>query len=157
VIKLSTSYQTRDGQTDGQILDVLIGNRDGEYYENDGIRKAIVLARYVDLMQNWILDERSILELPQPMPMPVYRVNYEDGIKCPPFIEFSPWEQTSLPLTVSAHYQEMMNKFKTYFQGEMFEADDQTLKQELEILNRLISEVNNFPDPLFPMDDWMGR
>lgn len=157
VIKLSTSYQTRDGQSDGQVLDVLIGNRDGEYYENDGIRKAIVLARYVDLMQNWIFDERSVVELPQPMPMPVYRVNYEDGIKCPPFIEFSPWEQSSLPLSVSAHYQDMMNKFKTYFQGEMSAVDDQTLNQELEILNRLINYINNTPDPLAPADDWMGR
>jgi Ca-activated chloride channel family protein len=156
VIKLSTTYQTRDGQTDGQILDVLIGNRSGEYYENDGIRKAIVLARYVDLMQNWILDERSILELPQPMPMPVYRVNYEDGIKCPPFIEFSPWEQSSLPLSVSAHYKEMMNKFKTYFQGEMSAVGDQTLNQELEILNRLINSSNIISTDR-PADDWMGR
>jgi len=157
VIKLSTTYQTRDGQTDGQILDVVIGARNGEYYENDGIRKAVLLARYVDLMQNWILDERSILELPQPMPLPVYRVNYEDGIKCPPFIEFSPWEQSSVPLSVNVHYQEMMNKFKTYFQSEFSALDDDTLNQDLEILNRLISEVNNFPDPLFPMDDWSGR
>ncbi|HOX96753.1 MAG TPA: VWA domain-containing protein [bacterium] len=157
VIKLSTTYQTRDGQTDGQVLDVVIGARSGEYYDNKGIRKAILLARYVDLMQNWILDERSILELPQPMPLPVYRVNYEDGIKCPPFIEFSPWEQSSVPLSVNAHYQEMMTKFKTYFQSEFSALDDDTLKQDLEILNRLLSAVNNYPDPLAPVDDWSGR
>lgn len=136
---------------------MLIGNRSGEYYENDGIRKAILLARYVDLMQNWLLDERSILELPKFQPLPVYRVNYYDGITCSPFIEFSPWEQSSLPLSVNGHYQEMMKKFKTYFQAEMSAVNDQTLNQELEILNHLINYINNKPILLSPADDWIGR
>ena len=30
-----------------------------EYYENSGIRKAIALTRYVNVLKNWILYERS--------------------------------------------------------------------------------------------------
>jgi len=48
--------------------------------------------------------------------------------------------ETFYDLKVSAHYKELFEKFKTYFEKEMEAIGDKTLTKEIEILNLLINK-----------------
>ena len=48
-------------------------------------------------------------------------------------------ERTAVELTVSDEYKDIFNKIKTYIEQENSEIQDDTLNQEIEILNKLIN------------------
>ena len=58
---LSTTYEDVNGETGGIRVAFGLGIEDRDYYENTGIRKGVLLARYADTMKAWILDERQPL------------------------------------------------------------------------------------------------
>jgi len=92
-----------------------------------------LLARYADLVQNWLIDEREHASWSRPWEP---RVNPELGICVPPS-QLGQWERTSLPLMVSSPYRSLFNDFSGYFADEMDEIGDDTLGQELDILESL--------------------
>merc|ERR1711881_773471 len=50
------SRQEKDGiADDGNAVE------DGAYFENDGVRKAVLLARYATVLKRWLLGERTAL------------------------------------------------------------------------------------------------
>jgi Ca-activated chloride channel family protein len=55
----------------------------------------------------------------------------------PPPPSLGQWERQSLPLVVSGPYGEIFDEFYDYFKEEMRAIDDDTLEQELDILNKL--------------------
>jgi Ca-activated chloride channel family protein len=132
-IRLSVSYEDRAGKEDGSTAKFYIDDERPEYFDNSGIRKGILLARYADLMKDWIIDERQHAQWSRPWePM----VNPEFGIVFPP-IGLGQWERQSLPLMVSRQYSALFEEFSDYFADEMDEIDDDTLGQELDILEQL--------------------
>ncbi|MBN1620440.1 VWA domain-containing protein, partial [candidate division WOR-3 bacterium] len=58
-ISLSVSYEDRNGRKDGEAQSIEFSSSDEEYYENSGIRKGILLARFVELVKSWLADERA--------------------------------------------------------------------------------------------------
>ncbi|GAI88547.1 unnamed protein product, partial [marine sediment metagenome] len=64
-------------------------------------------------------------------------IDYETGIICPPDFKLGRWERQSIPLRVSEHYENLFTEFKVYFEQEMDAIGDDTLEQELEILEKL--------------------
>ena len=133
-ISLNVSYEDRDGREDGSTARVYLDDERPEYFENNGIRKGILLARYADLMKNWLIDEREHAHWSRPWePM----VNPEIGIVVPPS-PLGTWERQSLPLLVSRQYRALFEEFGDYFAYEMYEIGDSTLGQELDILESLI-------------------
>jgi hypothetical protein len=86
---------------------------------NTGVRKAILLARYVRLMKAWIDSERQ-------------NAATQAGAN-----SATDWERTSLPLTVSSAYQAQFQTFSAYFKGEMAVIGDDSLSQELTVLDKL--------------------
>jgi Ca-activated chloride channel family protein len=84
---------------------------------NTGIRKAILLTRYVRLMKEWIEAERSTLQSTNP----------------------SDWERESVPLVVSPQYKQAMQVLVAHMQAEMPAIGDPDLQQEIDLLNKLIS------------------
>jgi len=132
-LKLGVTYEDRNGNEDGSDTTVLLADKEPEFFENNGIRKGIVLARYADLAKNWIIDEQEHAHFSRPWEPSVDR---EDGIIAPPPM-LSKWERQSLPLTVSPGYQELFKEFSTYFAKEMEAIGDDTLEQELDILDIL--------------------
>lgn len=165
VLKLSTSYSNRSGELGGQTVDVIFGNNKSDYYENNGIRKSILLGRYSDLMQNWLIYERANARLINDDIilydyLPEMKIMSEEiGIICPPIEIYpilGPWERQSMDLTVDESQKEIIKKFKTYFELEMAEINDEILNQELEILNKL----SEFEGGVIPMlddndSDWL--
>lgn len=138
-LKLKTSYVDRQGQAGGDEAVIRMKNS-AEYYDNSGIRKGIVLARYANLIKNWINDER--VQKAQPKPTPFYSVDKENGIIIPELIgpSLGRWERQSLPLTISRHYGKMFFYFKDYFIHEAAVIGDKELDQEVELLEKLIKD-----------------
>lgn len=139
-IKLTVSYKDRDGESHSNSQNVKFGNNisEDEYYENTGIRKAILLTRYANLMKNWILYERSEEDNR-------FLINTETGIVdcCCPTTEdvcvvLGENERTSVKLTVGNEYKELFKKMKKYMESEVSVIGDDELKQEIEILEKLI-------------------
>jgi len=132
-IYLRTSYEDRNGRRDGSEAVVTLWSTPPEYFPNSGIRKGVLLTRYAALLKNWMTDERQHLQYSRPWE-PV--VSERDGIILPPE-NVGQWERTSLPLTVSPGYKRVFSDFTRYFEQEMRNLDDNTLRQELSILDRL--------------------
>lgn len=133
-ISLNVNYENRQGDVETVSSDITFGVQEGEFYQNSGIRKAITLARYVDFLQNWLIDERILAQADVRRP----HVNMDDGIVVPdPRIELGKWERQSTPLNVMVEYKVLMQTFNAYFESEMHELADETLNQEMNLLQKL--------------------
>lgn len=136
-LKLNVSYKDRKGQefTNSQVVGF---DNNEEYYDNTGIRKAIVLTRYVNVLKNWILyercqDDRFVIS-------PSYGVvdcdlTSEDVCKI-----LGENERTSVKLTVSEQYRNIFGRTKEYMSLENACIVDERLNQEIELLENLVDE-----------------
>ncbi len=132
-LALKVSYEDRTGKSSVSEAKISFAGNN-ETFRNNGIRKGVLLARYADLMKNWINDERKNYgqpELFQPS------IDKENGIIIPPAVQLGQWERQSLPLKVSGAYNELFGEFKNYFEKEANIIGDSTLKQEIVILDEL--------------------
>ena len=132
LITLNVTYENRNGVKDSSQSSISLGQTSPEYFDNSGIRKGILLTRYAALLKNWMIDERTHLQYTKPWEPCVRR---DTGIIMP--LENSEWEQTSMPLTVSQPYRALFNEFSRYLKSEMNDIGDNSLSQELVILNSL--------------------
>jgi Ca-activated chloride channel homolog len=131
-IRLIVSYEDRNGVRDSDEAEVNLEEIPADSYQNNGIRKAVLLARYADLLKNWMIDERTARENGWTI---VPSVTLANGIVIP--IELGEWERQSLPLTVSEPYRELFGQFQEYFKSESKAIGDSTLYQEEKILETL--------------------
>jgi len=131
---LRTSYEDRYGNKDYSEAYIDLDEIPAESFENSGIRKGVLLARYADLLKNWTMDEREHVQYSSPWEP---RVDDWVGIEVPPPTHLGQWERQSLPLVVSSPYREVFDEFRDYFKQEMNAIGDSSLKQELEILDKL--------------------
>ena len=133
-LALRVSYEDRSGNASATEAKISFsGNK--EVFENNGIRKGVLLAHYADLVKNWINDERKNYNDPE-----LFRpsVDKEVGIIVPPRdVQLGQWERQSAPLKVSSQYKALFAEFKNYFEKEMNAIGDDTLKQEITILEKL--------------------
>ncbi len=133
---LKTSYENRAGELGGDQITVNLGSQESNYYENTGIQKGILLSRYAELMKTWVFDERMSQGGDVIKPL----MYYEHGIHIPDYVEsksLGQWERQSISLQVSDQYEKLITEFNEYFNQEMTAIDDETLQQEIDILNKL--------------------
>jgi Ca-activated chloride channel family protein len=131
-MKLKVSYLDRNGIADSDEALVEVPDVEPDYYQNNGIRKAILLSRYADLLKDWTIDERKAAQNGQKvMPM----VTFDSGIVIP--IELDEWERQSLPLRVAEPYRKLFGIFGTYFEEESQAIGDDNLQQEQVVLEKL--------------------
>jgi len=133
-LKLKASYEDRNGKEDSDEKSVTFGSQASDYYQNSGIRKATLLARYADLMKNWVIDERAALARNKEV---VPSITTSGGITIPVDYALGEWERQSSPLHVSSKYKELFQVFAEYFNQEMDGIGDETLSQEYELLAKL--------------------
>ncbi|MGB7544568.1 MAG: VWA domain-containing protein [Methanothrix sp.] len=131
-ILLSAGYEDRDGRRDSDEAVVVLEESTSDFYQNNGVRKAVLLARYADLLKNWMIDERTAAEKGWRI---VPSVTLASGIVIP--VELGEWERQSLPLTVSDPYPELFGRFRDYFQVEAQAIGDSSLDREDAILRKL--------------------
>ncbi len=135
---LKTSYENRNGQLDGDEVIIRMDDQESNYYENSGIQKGVLLSRYAELMKIWVFDERSSLFDDGVVIDPSFF--YEDGLHVPPYVyikSLGQWERTFFPLQVSDKYEKLIMEFNEYFYHEMKSIGDDSLEQEIKILNKL--------------------
>ena len=146
-LKLSVSYKDRNGKQYSNSQEVQFKNADSEYYDNTGIRKGIVLTRYVNLMKNWILYERmqsSKNEYDLEHNRSDFLITDVKGIsdciytKEEVFKILGENERTSDKLHVSEEYKKIFKTFEEYMKSEIEEVHDLELEQEVEILDLLV-------------------
>lgn len=141
-IVLRASYENRSAETFSVTKEVNIPAEKDEFYDNSGIRKAILLSRYAEMLRNWTTDQRKALKDDKPVHPEITR---EKGIViCPPIRmrRLGKWEQKSVPLQVSDTYRKLFKGFFSYMQSEMKKLGDKQLKKELKILKKLASWKN---------------
>jgi len=137
-IKLKVSYEDIQGRPEGNTVEIRF-SKSIKRYDNNGIRKGILLAKYADLMRHWILDERSSQG---PKPDNCRRIRREIGIFPPsPVYNYNlgVWEQKSLELKVSSFYKGLFKDFSRFFEKEARILKDPDLDRELKILRTLSS------------------
>ncbi|MEW6381725.1 MAG: VWA domain-containing protein [bacterium] len=137
-IKLTVSYEDREGKTDRVSEEIVFGSQEQEFFANTGVRKAVLLSSYADLLKNWIIDERKSKARHEPV---VPAVTYEKGIvipiPCPCPTLLGEWERQSVNLTVSREYKQLFKEFAEHFKDEMKAIGDETLQQEVDVLEKL--------------------
>ena len=146
-ITLDTSYRDRAGRTGGDSVTFELEDRGAVFYENTGIQKGILLAKYAELIKTWAFEERASYAHSQGFEPAGYPF-YEDGM--PPFLSegiripyhvgnvpLGQWERQSIPLSISGGYQTIMGQFGDHFEREMGSIGDPELERELEILRKL--------------------
>ena len=138
-INLEVSYKDRNGKEYSNSQTITFDkNKEEEFYDNTGIRKAIILTRYVNILKNWILYERSENK--------VFMIGPNTGIVDFFYTEveitklLGEHERTSVKLEVSSEYKENFKHVKEYILKENKEIKDDTLNKELEILDMLINK-----------------
>jgi Ca-activated chloride channel family protein len=166
-IELQASWERRDGTEDSVTKTVSFPEESPDYYANTGIRKAVLLSRYADLMKNWTIETREAAEEREEEPSVEIEdddetvesgmgnesvgnatgnetVESTEGIEPPRTVELNEWEHQSVDLTVSERYRERFTQFNEHFEAEMNALGDDDLEQESEILEDLASVESGF-------------
>ena len=131
-ITLKVTYKDTDGEEHSNEQTIELSS-DELYYDNTGIQKGIVLTRYVNVLKSWIAYERTEED--------TYLIDDYTGISDWDVISTdynSENERSSVSLTVSDEYKSIFTILKEYMESEIEEIDDDTLEQEIEILDYLI-------------------
>ncbi|WP_136690109.1 vWA domain-containing protein [Halorhabdus amylolytica] len=132
-LTLRASWEDRSGSTDETTTTVDFPAASPEHFDNTGIRKAVLLARYADLLKNWMVHEREPERID---------VRVEDGIDVPPGDRpLGEWEQQSQPLSVSAPYESRLTTFKDYFRQEADRIGDDSLDREAETIEEILTSA----------------
>jgi Ca-activated chloride channel homolog len=142
-IKIITSYESRDGTKDQDKVTVDFSPQN-EFYSHNGIRKGIVLSRYVSFLKNWIIDTRSNLAGNKADSS----ISTKTGIIIPSdnTSYLGEWERQSTPLRMGSVYTDLINKFNDYFTKEKEIINDNAMNQEIEVLNKLIESSKKEED-----------
>ncbi len=134
-LSLHASWETRRGDARTNKTTIEFPNGESTVFETSGIRKGVLLARYADLMKNWMIYERQ--HTAGTNEQPTTTVSSDGGIEVPPEDGLGQWERQSTDLVVSPRYQERFDAFADYFASEMDAIGDDSLQQELDIIERL--------------------
>jgi len=118
-LKLVVNYEMNDGYPCKAETKVAFEGAETEYYENTGIRKGVLLARYAELMQNWIRSER-----------------YAGGEMYSRHREV--WENESVKLVASNENRALLQNFKKHMISEIQQINDQTLNREITLIDRIL-------------------
>ena len=133
-LALEVSYKNRNGVADSSEASVNFAEREADFYQNTGVRKAVLLSRYADLLKDWTIDERKASKRGEKMVlMPM--ITTEQGIVIP--VLLGEWERQSMPLQVSEPYSKLFGVFGSYFKMEREAIGDDNLQQEELLLNKL--------------------
>jgi Ca-activated chloride channel family protein len=156
-IKLKVSYSDINGKTFSNEQSVAL-KKDTTYYDNSGIRKAIIISDYVSIMKNWIMDARAgcndnVKWIMQDVITIMKRCMIYPP-KRPIFPTIKTWERKSCKLKISDGYKKLFSRFKIIYTKEMSRLNDESLKSELNIIDTLLKLKSENFDTKKGNDDW---
>jgi Ca-activated chloride channel family protein len=141
--RLVATWENRDGSTGRSTARFAFPDGEATAYAGGGVRKAVLLTRYADLLKSWTVDQRERAGEPE-----------TDGIRVPDYPErrLGEWERQSRDLAVSEAYRERFREFLAYFRRERQALGDDRLEQEVEVLERLASDDPSTGRVVDPLD-----
>lgn len=160
-IKLNVNYTDVDGKAFSNEQKVNFKTQKS-YYDNSGIQKAILISDYVSVMKNWLIDARAgcndnvkwVME--NPTAIMKRCTNYPE--KHPLYPVMATWERKSCALQVSEGYKKLFQTFKKFYVSEMKTLKDDSLKQELTILDILLKQkTSSFKKSDKSDDEWQFK
>ena len=157
-IKLSVSYTDTNGKAFSNVDKIRFNSKRKDYYDNYGIQKAILVSEYVTIMKNWLMDARAgcndqVKWIMQDAPALMKHCMIFPP-KRPLFPIIKTYERKSCDLKVSEGYKKLFQLFKQNYQANMNALNDNSLQEELDIIEKLISQKTQKFDQK-PVDDWM--
>ena len=133
-IELKVSYKDTSYKEYNDSENIEFKVQKDDYYDNSGIQKAVVLARYVNTIKNWIVYEKSNNN--------DFIITQETGIKeCDDLYikrTLGEHERESVKLVVSDNYKNVFKQVKDYIENQNKILKDDNLLNEIEILNKLV-------------------
>lgn len=127
-IDLVASWNERDGSTHSERLAVELP-ASGPTYDHDGVRKAVLLARYATTLRAWASDVHA---------RETRASGVDDWIAPDPT---SNQEREAVPLRVSESHARRFKTFRAHLVAEADALDDEALSQEVSLLERLCEEA----------------
>ena len=138
-IELVARWEERDGTEGRDAVDVTFPDDEPEAFENSGVRKAVLLARYADLLQDWAAAVRSHESgTAGDEPGDDAGEKIDDWEPIEPRRELGEWEQESVPLSVPEEYADLFESFREHLAAEAVAIGDDDLERELDLLDELI-------------------
>jgi len=159
-IKLSVSYTDTNGKAFSNVDKIRFNSKRKDYFDNYGIQKAILVSEYVTLMKNWLMDARAgcndqVKWIMQDAPELMKHCMIFPP-KRPLFPITKTYERKSCDLKVSEGYKKLFQLFKHYYQSNISVLNDNSLQDELDIIEKLIGQkTQKFEQKR--VDDWMLR
>jgi Ca-activated chloride channel family protein len=132
-IELVASWERRSGLSESTTEQISFP--DEKQWGNTAIRKAVLLARYADLLKEWTVTERS---LPEEEVYPERSESDEMGVE-PPAADLTRWELQSERLRLSPETADRLAQFRRHFEREADAIGDEDLDRELELLDEILA------------------
>ncbi|MFZ5949207.1 MAG: hypothetical protein ACOYXC_00760, partial [Candidatus Rifleibacteriota bacterium] len=129
-INLKINYQDRSGKDYEFTSSVSFPETEPDYFDDQGIRKAIALAHYADLL-------KAVATGRFPGHQQAMAVSGNNQENRPDNSGWTYWERPGTQLAVSSSAQTPLRQFKSWLQSEIDMIGDQTMRQEIKVLNRL--------------------
>jgi Ca-activated chloride channel family protein len=143
---LEVSYKDVNGKAYTSKQKVAFKKKD-VYYDNSGIRKAILISDYVSLMKNWLIDSRAgcndKVKWVMESPTALMKRCLVYPPKHPLYPVVSTWERKSCALQVSEGYKKLFQTFKKVYLKEQAVLKDASLSQELNLLDTLLEQKSS--------------
>lgn len=119
-LKLQVNYEMNDGFACSSEAKVAFEGAEAEYYDNTGIRKGILLARYAEAMRSWIDSER-----------------YAGARMYERYSHL--WEYEAVKLVISAENRPILQNLKKHLLAEITQINDKTLNREVTLIDRILT------------------
>ena len=159
-LTLDVSYTDVNGKSFSNSQKVSFKNQSA-YYDNTGIRKAVLVSDYVTVMKNWLIDARAgcndKVSWAKQQPIEIQKRCMIYPPLHPEYPRVATWERKSCKLNVSAGYKKFLQLFRTTYVQEMQTLGDESLNKEANILNSLINQKRSSHDDGGSKDDWLYR
>ena len=160
-IILEVNYKDIDGKSYSNRQKVKFDKKD-VYYDNSGIRKAILVSDYVTIMKNWLIDSRAgcndKVKWVMENPITLMKRCMVYPPKHPLYPVVSTWERKSCKLQVSKSYKKLFQIFKEFYIKEKDSLKDESLNKELAIIDTLLKQkILEIKVDSKPKDDWQFK
>jgi Ca-activated chloride channel family protein len=132
-LELVASWTERDGSDQREQVTVSMPDSP-ETFAHDGVRKAVVLARYARELRMWAQDIHARADK---------ATGVDDWLLSD---QRGQHERESVPLVVPDEYADRFARFRDYLAAEKEAVADESLDQEMDLLERLCQEVEASPE-----------
>lgn len=156
-LQLEVSYEDRQGQKHLSKKDIIFNGSE----PSTGFQKGVLLSRYASLLKAWIIHDRSPQREEKTLKRQPERFKMEElkrkGIPVPgPDYQLGKWERQSQPLYVSPEYKKIFHFFSSYLAKKSKGLQDETLKKEVELLEKL-ANFEQSETKKDKQDDWQYK